>query len=69
VAGEAGHQQPRRSGDARRADHDKDRRDHRLNGDHRLPSIGYGEADVDGRDQGQPERIDGCRVQPPQAQR
>ncbi len=45
MAGEAEHQQPRRSGDARRGDHHKD------GGDPGRSSVGDGEAVGDGRDQ------------------
>ena len=69
MASEAGHQQPRRPGDPRCGHHHKGRGDHGLDGDHGRSSIGDREADVDGRDQGQPQRIDGRWIQPPEAER
>jgi hypothetical protein len=69
MAGEAGHQQPCWSGDRRRSNDHKDGGDRSLDGDHGRSSVGHGEADVDGRDQGQRQRIDSRRVQPPEAER
>jgi hypothetical protein len=40
----------------------------RVAGDDSWPSVGYGEADVDRRDQGQRERVHGRRVEPPEAE-
>jgi hypothetical protein len=69
MAGEPEHQQPRRSGDACCGDDHKDRGDRGLDGDHGPPSVGDREADVDRRDHGQRQRIDGRRIKPPQAER
>jgi hypothetical protein len=69
MAGEAGHQQPRRSADARCGNDHEDGGDRSLGGDHGRSSARYGEADVDGRDQGQRQRVDGRRVQLPEAER
>src|SRR5215472_14864570 len=57
VAGEADYQQPRGSGDGRRGGHYEQPCDAGLGGDDSWPSVGYGEADVDRRDQGQRERV------------
>jgi hypothetical protein len=40
-----------------------------LDGDHGPATISDREADVDRRDQDQRQRIDGRRIQPPEAQR
>jgi hypothetical protein len=65
MAGKAEHEQPCRSGDACRSNHDKYCRDPGLNGDNGPSSVSDGEADVDRRDQGQREPIDGRRIKPP----
>src|SRR5690242_14929225 len=69
VAEEADHQQPRRPGDTRRGEHDEDSGNDALDDDDGRPSVGHGETDVDRRDQGQPERVDGRRVEPPERHR
>ena len=55
--------------DACRSNHDKDCRDPGLNGDNGPSSVSDGEADVDRRDQGQREPVDGRRIKPPEGQR
>jgi hypothetical protein len=67
MAGKAEHEQPRRSGDACRSNHDKDCCDPGLDGDDGPSSVSDGEADVDRCDQGQRERVDGRRIKPPKA--
>jgi hypothetical protein len=59
MAGKTNHQQPRRSGDTGRGDHDEGRGDPHLDGDDPRPSVRHREADIDRRDQDQRERIDG----------
>jgi hypothetical protein len=49
MAGEAEHQQPRRSGDRRRGEHHKDPRDAALDGQDDRPAVRHREADVDRR--------------------
>jgi hypothetical protein len=69
VAGEAQHQQPRRPGDTGRGKHYEQGGDAALDDDDSWPSVGHGEADVDRRDQDEPERVDGRRVEPPERER
>jgi hypothetical protein len=40
-----------------------------LEGDDSPPSVGYREADVDRRDHGESDRIDGRRIEPPEPER
>ena len=56
-------------GHGRRGDDDEDRSDGALDGDHRRASIGDREADVDRRDQYEPERVDRSRIEPPERER
>jgi hypothetical protein len=69
MADEAGHQQPGRSGDTRGGNHHEGGGDHGLDGDDPRPSVRDREPDVDRRDQGYRQGIDGGRVQPPEAER
>ena len=62
MAGEAEHQQPRRSGDRRRGEHHKDPRDAALDGQDDRPAVRHREADVDRRYQGQRQRVDSRRI-------
>jgi len=55
---EANHEEPRRSGDARRGNHHKDRRHAAFDDDPALAPVGNGEPDVDGRDQHKTEGVD-----------
>jgi hypothetical protein len=48
---------------------DEGKRHAALDGDDLRPSVGDGEADVDGRDHGEPERVDRRALEPPEDQR
>jgi hypothetical protein len=69
MAGEAQHQQPRRSGDACCGEDYKGCGDPRLDGDDPRSSVSHREAEVDRRDQGQRQRIDRGWIKPPEAER
>ena len=69
VAGEAGHQQPRRSGHRGRGHDDEGDGHAAFDGDDLRSSVGDGEPDVDGGDHGQSRGVDGRAVQPPEQQR
>ncbi len=69
MASEAEHQQPGRPGDARGGEDHKGGGDPDLDGDDPRPSVSHREADVDGRDQGQRQRIDRRGIKPPEAER
>src|SRR6266480_4828332 len=58
--------EPRRSGDAGGGDGDEAHRDTTLDDDDPRPSVGDREADVDGGDRGESERVDGRRIEPPE---
>src|SRR3954447_17149588 len=68
VAGQAGDDQPGRSGHRGRGDDHEGRRDRRLDGEDVPAPVGDGEADVDRGDQGKPEGVDGSGVQPEEGQ-
>src|SRR5690348_10937458 len=69
VAGQPEHEQPCRSADTHRG-HDYEGSGHdALDGDDVPSPIGHAEPDVDGRDDGNPERIDGLGRQPPEGER
>ena len=61
-------EEPRRSGDTRRSDHHECHRDPNLQGDDGPPSVGYREADIDGRDHSESDGIDGRWIEPPRPQ-
>src|SRR3954464_6657295 len=69
VAGQAGDDQPGRSGHRGRGDDHEGRRDGRLDGEDVPAAVGDGEADVDRGDQGEPEGVDGPGVQPEEGER
>src|SRR6266480_5774105 len=63
VAGQPEHEQPCRSADTHRG-HDHEESGHAaLDGDDVAASIGHAEPDVDGGDEGKPERVDGPGLQ------
>src|SRR4051794_7262020 len=68
VAGEPGHEQPRRPGHGRGGDDDECGGHRGLDGDDPWAAVGDGEPDVDRGDQGQPERVDGGVVKPEERQ-
>src|ERR1044072_8411098 len=69
VAGQPEHDQPGRSADAHRGHDHEDSGHAALDGDDFPASIGHAEPDVDGRDEGKPERVDGPGLQPPEGER
>ena len=69
VARQPGDQQPRRPGHRCGGNDDERERHAALDHDDLGPAVGYGEADVDGGDRDQPERVDGRAVEPPEQQR
>src|SRR5690242_21958740 len=69
VTGQAEHEQPGRSGDTH-CGGDYDKCGHAaLDGDDVAAAIGHAEPDVDGRDEGKPERVDGPGLHPPEGER
>jgi hypothetical protein len=69
VARKAKDEQPWRLRDGRGSDDDEDRCDICLEGDDEPTSIGNREADVNRRDQHQPEGVHGCGIEPPKGER
>jgi hypothetical protein len=69
VSGKAGDEQPRRPGDRCRGDDDEPGCDPGLDGENQPAPVGHREPDVDGRDRGQAERVDGRGVEPPEGER
>jgi len=69
VAEQPNHEEPRGSGDGSGGEHHEDARDRTLDGNNGPSTVGHGEADVDGRDHGQSERVDGRRIEPPETER
>src|SRR5262249_53675405 len=69
VADQPEHEQPGRSGDTRCGDDYEEGGHDGLDGDDVAAPIGHAEPDVDGRDDGNPERVDGLGLQPPEGER
>src|ERR1700749_1939438 len=69
VAGQPEHEQPGRSADTHRG-HDHEESGHAaLDGDDVAAAIGHTEPDIDRGDEGEPERVDGSGLQPPEGER
>ena len=68
VSEQASNEQPGRAGHGRRRDDDEDHRDAAFDGDDPGTTVGDGEADVDGGDNDEAERVDRRRIEPPEGQ-